>query len=198
MTTSYDREARALFRKYGLDSSGGGSALGMYNSMDEIHTSSTGASIWVGNDTAARSRTMLQQANVTHVINCTENIPNYHEADPKFQYLRFPISYWTYSVDRSHESVIKYLHPLFDFVEKALQKSQSVLVHCLSGAHRAGTAGCLLLMHHKTLTSEEAIARAKSKRPAINPIGLLPDLLRRYDEAVQMEREGLNGMKHKQ
>ena len=37
--------------------------------------------------------------------------------------------------------------PLFDFVDSKLGAGESVLIHCLAGAHRAGTAGTACLMH---------------------------------------------------
>ena len=67
-----------------------------------------------------------------------------------------------------------------------------MLVHCLAGAHRAGTTGIISLMHFQVegddkdedegdedhedilvqgLDSSEAIKRAKSRRPIIEPIG---------------------------
>ena len=49
-----------------------------------------------------------------------------------------------------------------------------------SGAHRAGTTGCLLLMYKEGLDVDAAVELAQSLRPIINPIGQLPLLLRRY------------------
>ena len=40
-----------------------------------------------------------------------------------------------------------YFKVLFDFVEVELGAGKSVLIHCLAGAHRAGTAGTACLMH---------------------------------------------------
>eukprot|EP00965_Chrysotila_dentata_P039479 1312692-Pleurochrysis_carterae.AAC.1 len=38
-------------------------------------------------------------------------------------------------------------------------RSAQVLVHCLAGAHRAGTAGCLVLMHFHRLGYEYPVAQ---------------------------------------
>ena len=64
----------------------------------------------------------------------------------------------------------------------ALSGGGSVLVHCLAGAHRAGTTGCLLLMHYCGLSADDAILAAKQLRPVINPIGNLPGILRHYEK----------------
>ena len=62
-------------------------------------------------------------------------------------------------------------------VEATVPRGASVLVHCLAGAHRAGTAAVLLLMHKHGWDAASAIAAAKQLRPIINPIGHLPGLL---------------------
>ena len=110
---------------------------------------------------------------VTHVVNCTDNMPQFHERDtkePKITYLRFPTSFWmqherklpefirresprhmparhTRALEPNHRHCVCALAALFEFVDGALAKGESVLVHCLAGAHRAGTTGCMLLMY---------------------------------------------------
>ena len=75
------------------------------------------------------------------------------------------------------------VRPLLDFVDSAVVSGASVLVHCLAGAHRAGTTGCLLLMYKADMDKRTAIASAKKLRPAIDPIGSLPEFLERYERA---------------
>ena len=51
---------------------------------------------------------------VTHVVNCTDNMPQFHEKDtkePKITYLRFPTSFWM-----QHE------RRLPDFIRRALPR----------------------------------------------------------------------------
>jgi protein-tyrosine phosphatase len=55
-----------------------------------------------------------------------------------------------------------YFRLLFDFVENELKSGRNVLIHCLAGAHRAGTAGVACLMHFCRLESKEAV-RAQNK-----------------------------------
>ena len=65
-----------------------------------------------------------------------------------------------------------------DFLRvQALSRGDNVLVHCLAGAHRAGTTGCACLMHFGGLDVQQAISVAKRLRPIIDPIGTLPALL---------------------
>ncbi len=44
---------------------------------------------------AAESKAPLGQHNITHIVNCQDpKSPNFHEKDPAFTYLRFPIAWW--------------------------------------------------------------------------------------------------------
>ena len=81
----------------------------------------------------------------------------------------------------SRQEVMAFVQQLFDFVEGALTAGSSVLIHCLAGAHRAGTTGCLLLMHKTGLGADQATRMAQAARPVINPIGGLPKLLRAFE-----------------
>eukprot|EP01047_Picozoa_sp_COSAG01_P012528 COSAG01_NODE_566_length_15422_cov_8.342622_6_plen_316_part_00 len=72
----------------------------------------------------------------------------------------------------------RYFKPLFKFVEESLLEGRGVLIHCLAGAHRAGTAGVACLMYLCGLDHDRAIRTAQAARPAINPIGDFPKLLR--------------------
>ena len=80
-------------------------------------------------------------------------------------------------------SVLAFTAQVFDFVEAAVASGGAVLIHCLAGAHRAGTTGVLCLMRKTGLDRKAAVAAAKKLRPAIDPIGSFPELLKRYEEA---------------
>ena len=194
-STDYNQAARDLFAQLGLDKLGSGQmkAGGQYNPLDPIYAREDGTAIYVGNEVAAKSRTMLSEVGITHVVNCTDDIPNYHEkgtgGTEALSYYRFPVSFWSRSVDRTHASVLAFTKNLWAFIDDAFQKGGSVLVHCLAGAHRAGTTGVLCLMHYGRMPYEHALPAAKKLRSAINPIGMLPGLLERY-EAARLAGEG--------
>mmetsp|Transcript_21017 Transcript_21017/g.25514 ORF Transcript_21017/g.25514 Transcript_21017/m.25514 type:complete len:91 (+) Transcript_21017:96-368(+) len=73
---------------------------------------------------------------------------------------------------------------MMDFVDQALGKGENVLIHCLAGAHRAGTTGVLVLMAKMKYDSRNATKVAQKLRPVINPFGPLKDLLSRVDTAI--------------
>lgn len=119
-------------------------------------------------------------------MNCTHGeskIPDYHK--DKLEYFTFPISHWPLYVNSTNASVIDFTQPMFDFIEEAIANGDSVLVHCLAGAHRAGTTGVSCLIHFARLPAMDAIMIAKRCRPIIDPIGQLPEFLRRLERAEE-------------
>ena len=104
---------------------------------------------------------------------------NFHETNKEFLYLRYPIgTHYSSPFDMAtDEGILRYFCPLFSFIESVTSNGKNVLVHCLAGAHRAGTTGCAWLMYSMDLSVADAIKLAKERRDAINPIGSFPELL---------------------
>lgn len=178
----FDDEARKLFARLNLDPSAWKS--GPYNALDPLWKHpETGAVFFVGNQTAAQSLQLLQQHKVTHVVNCTDNMPNYHEGSGHIRYHRFDItSHYRYV--RTDQDAVHFIAPMLDFVSRALGEGKNVMVHCLAGAHRAGTTGCICLMHFAGLSAREAVPLAKRCRPIIDPIGSFPELLAKVERGT--------------
>ena len=49
--------------------------------------------------------------------------------------------------ERYPQEIAGFFRPLFEFVTSNLEAGNNVLIHCLAGAHRAGTAGVACIMH---------------------------------------------------
>ena len=147
----------------------------------------TGACVFCGNTNAAQSKAMLLEHGITRVVNCKDpDSPNYHERDPNFEYLRFPIAYHYRDLSkRDHKSTLKYFGRFHNWVDAQLADGKSVLIHCLAGAHRAGTASISYVMHAGKLSKTKAIAICQRQRPVINPIGSFPELLDKLNSALK-------------
>ena len=180
----YDQAARDLFAQLGLAADGStttGSApmRGMYDPLNQIWgDKQTGGKIFVGNQQAAQNAAMLKAHGITCVVNCTDSMPLYHQNT--FQYYRFNVTFWSAHGDTT-EKLSQFLQPMLDFVDACVARGEGVLVHCLAGAHRAGTTGCMLLMYKAGLSAANAVAAAKQLRPVIDPIGRFPELLRKFE-----------------
>ena len=78
----------------------------------------------------------------------------------------------------SNVGVLKLFAPCFSLVDEVLARGNNVLIHCLAGAHRAGTTSVAYLMHRSELEHglarldvAQAMAVAKRRRPIIDPLG---------------------------
>lgn len=188
----FDAEALRLFEKLKPSLPQGRAASNsLYAPLSALTgDAATGGVVYVGNRDAASDRDVLRAHNITHVVNCTDSMPFFHEADATVSYLRFDVSAWCLRARNGGRAadVDAFTKPLFSFVRAALARGESVLVHCLAGAHRAGTTGCALLMELDGLDAATAVATAKSRRPIIEPIGMLPELLRRLQDLKASRR----------
>ena len=72
-------------------------------------------------------------------------VPNFHEGI--IRYCDFSIAHWRAMTDATDKSILSFCSELFTFIEDALMHGESVLIHCLAGAHRAGTTGITCLIH---------------------------------------------------
>ena len=156
----FDEEARKLYARLNLDPS--------KPALNEIWKHPSGGTLYVGNETAARELQLLRQYGIAHVVNCTNNLPLYHEND--ITYLRFTIG----CLKHRHDNEICALaQNMVVFVESALSQGKHALLHCRAGVHRAGATSVICLMHFAKLPVVDAVRAAKSRRPIIDPSRLM-------------------------
>lgn len=161
-----------------------------YEDVSPIFKVPGGGTFYIGNIRAAASAATLDAHNITHVVNAQDvDTENFHERDPRFTYLRFPIAHWWSAPEmHTHQGVRDFFAPMFTFVETALHSGHNVMVHCLAGAHRAGTSGVSAVMRFMRLSAPQAVMYVKERRPIVDPIGSFPDLLRKLEKALQDEK----------
>lgn len=160
----------------------------------------TGGTIHVGNHMAAESLGKLNAmapAPCRRIVDCLDgfNVKGKpFQDDPEFTYLSFNIGWWRSTLGNDRDDpvkVLEYFQPLFDFLDAELAAGNAILIHCLAGAHRAGTAGIASLMYLTGMNAEEATKTAISLRPIINPIGDFPRLLKTLEEAFRLKKQQL-------
>eukprot|EP00931_Biecheleriopsis_adriatica_P064625 TRINITY_DN39376_c0_g1_i1.p1 TRINITY_DN39376_c0_g1~~TRINITY_DN39376_c0_g1_i1.p1 ORF type:complete len:354 (-),score=70.88 TRINITY_DN39376_c0_g1_i1:78-1115(-) len=185
----YDEEARKLFKLLNLPATGAASEDSSrfqgYRNLDPVwqHPAS-GARVFIGNKTAASSRLILQDNGISHVVNCTSDMPLFFSRDPSISYFRFDIYKFYRELDFSNRTgVLDFFQPVFSWIDKAVAAGHSVLIHCLAGAHRAGTTGVAYVMHASGLDHKTAIVACKTCRPIVDPIDKLTDLLASLERA---------------
>lgn len=152
----------------------------------------SGAILYCGNADTAKTKKVLDAIGVRRIVFCqTSDGACHFERDPQFKYLKYPIGMWRQSDSCEDDAgTLAFFKPLFDFVEGETSAGNNVLIHCLAGAHRAGTASTACLMHLCDLGRVEATKIAKKLRPAIDPIGSFPQLLEKLEAAREAARAG--------
>jgi len=179
----FDEEGRKLFAALGLDAQ----QRARYNDLDPIFKhEKTAAQIFVGNESAARSGEVLGKHGITRVVNCAYGMPNYHEGKEGFKYLNFNITSWMSEMPKnfSEQDIVNFPEPMLEFVYEGIENGESCLVHCLAGAHRAGTTAVIIIMNKLGMPYHEALRTAKMVRPVINPIGNLKLFAELYSKAI--------------
>ena len=121
--------------------------------LDAVFThAGTGASAFVGDIGAAANFRSLEERSAFALVSC---LPARHKdpfaSDPRFSYHRFPIAELCAVLKRWEEfggkgglppgEVHAFFAPMSVFVNEALDGCTSVLIHCIAGAHSAGTSG---------------------------------------------------------
>lgn len=184
----FDEEARKLFKLLNLAPHGAASEnssrIHGYHDLDAVFKHPTsGGVVYIGNQTAASSGNILRENGITHVVNCTSDMPLYFEGkDPSISYFRFDIYRFYRELNlRSPIGVLEFFIPVFKSIDAAVAQGKGVLIHCLAGAHRAGTTGVAYTMHAANLDHRTAIAACKACRPIVDPIDNLTTLLQQLE-----------------
>jgi len=183
----YSQEARKLWEKLGINPDQINEGRG-YNLVDVVFRSPEGGCVYVGGERAARDLEMLREKKITSVVNCTDDLRNYHEK--YLTYYTFNIAWWRRNVMGDTQKELQdFILPVLEFIEREVKLGHNVLVHCLAGAHRAGTTAILCLMHLAGLDSDKAITTARALRSMIEPIGDFRQLLARCND-MQRGKDG--------
>jgi hypothetical protein len=190
--TDYDEEGRILFRQLHLEPG----RRSRYSYLDPIWKDPrTQAVVYVGNYQAASDRRTLEERNIKAIVNCQEESSrNFFEDDDSLTYRRFFISKLAYSttLGPSRRSLMPYrdgFQSIFQFIQDHLDKGESVLIHCLAGAHRAGTTGVAWLMYQTHSDVSNALKMAKACRPIIGPFGPLLEMLHLLEKELANQQQ---------
>ncbi len=120
--------------------------------------------LWLGNGSQASDLDELRKRGITHILNVTDDVPNYHD-EPPFVYLKLEIQ--DFGQDKG---ITRAFDAAFAFLYKAEADNEPVLIHCAGGANRSATMTIAWLMHSQHLTLAEAYRRVKAIRRGISPL----------------------------
>ncbi|KAI6175731.1 Protein-tyrosine-phosphatase [Aphelenchoides bicaudatus] len=119
--------------------------------------------VFLGNVETARDHELLKKHGISHIINVTNDLPNYFESDPDFHYLRIPVD------DNCANNLSQFFPDAISFIEKARSENSAVLVHCLAGISRSVTVCLAYLMYARQSTLDEAFDQLHRQNHLISP-----------------------------
>ncbi|CAK4084448.1 unnamed protein product [Aphanomyces euteiches] len=142
--------------------------------------------LYVGGRESVDDLAALEMLAVTHIVNCTEDIPNffYGEYEPMpcttsstndpgtISYLRVPIS------DDPDVAIDSFFQSVFGFIQNARDSGKVCLVHCSQGMSRSPTFILAYLVARENMSVLEALRYTRALRPVISPnVGFMRKLV---------------------
>jgi 3-oxoacyl-[acyl-carrier-protein] synthase III len=98
--------------------------------------------IYLGSGRDAMNYDQLKSHDITHILNCTDDVENYYEDDATFTYLKLGIK--DFGADAG---IHRCFSDAMNFVQLALQQEKSkILIHCANGSNRSVTITIAILM----------------------------------------------------
>ncbi|RMC11660.1 hypothetical protein DUI87_11782 [Hirundo rustica rustica] len=152
------------------------------------HVDQVWPNVFLGDAWAARSKTILQGLNITHILNAADG-PYSINTGPKY-YADLQIEYYGVEAfdDPSFDLSI-FFYDAANFIGKALNSSGGkVLVHCAMGVSRSATLVLAFLMIHENMTLVDALKTVSAHRNICPNSGFLSQL-RNLDIKLNEERK---------
>ena len=120
--------------------------------------------LFVGSAKNAADAGSLSRLGISYVVNCTEDLPNFHEGcEDAPSYNRVPLK------DVPEASLVSIRDSLEFVVSKIVDKlasKEKVLIHCFMGASRSISVATLVLMKLDDIPAIDAYSRISMKRKA--------------------------------
>jgi len=107
--------------------------------------------LFLGDKDVASNLEMLKVLGIQAVVNVSDDIPNFFQDDPAFEYHRVPV------VDSPDENLHNYFANASNFIERNLLQGRGVLVHCMFGVSRSPSLVLAYLMRAHGWTYREGI-----------------------------------------
>ena len=118
--------------------------------------------LFLGSDMVAQSLEILEQNNITHIINCA--------ADYSDNYFPEKFCYKTYFLkDSVRENIECCFYDAIEFINNAKLKNGRIFVHCIQGVSRSAAICIAYLIFDRKMTCPMAFDYIQKLRPIDNP-----------------------------
>ena len=115
--------------------------------------------LWLGNILIAKSNKFFIENNITVVVNCSKDIPFYHNHTTNYR-IAVDDNLKKEEIDKFYE----YLPKIIPIVHNHLLKNDRVLVHCYAGKQRSASIVCCYLLTYGDMDFKKSIESIKTKR----------------------------------
>lgn len=118
--------------------------------------------VYISGMGAACDPNVLERMEITKIIKLFPG-DLYYTYFPHIDYLIIPAE------DRSSFNLSQYIPSCMNFIKKAMDNDENVLVHCHAGISRSATIVLAHLMVNRGYSLTNAFKLLRSKRPCVNP-----------------------------
>ncbi|GAA6111107.1 uncharacterized protein LOC109104798 [Tachysurus ichikawai] len=151
------------------------------------HVNQVWPNVYIGNEVAARDKSMLYSMGITHIVNAASGPPHVNTG-PRF-YRDMAVDYYEVVADDSTDFIMSvFFYPTARFIHATLSNKGKVFVHCLMGVSRSATLVLAFLMICEQLTLKEAARVVRQHRDICPNPGFL-NQLRHLDMSLVRERK---------
>ena len=142
--------------------------------------------LFLGDANHAKNWQMMQDLNITHIINVTEFVPNYFEDNKDIK-----ITYLKIKIDDAHSvSIDKFFEQSNKFIDDAITKDGNrCFVHCQMGVSRSSTICIAYLMWKNKWKYDIAYQYTSKRRPCVCPNASFQDQLNEYEKTLFMDEK---------
>mmetsp|Transcript_20935 Transcript_20935/g.31163 ORF Transcript_20935/g.31163 Transcript_20935/m.31163 type:complete len:207 (+) Transcript_20935:2-622(+) len=122
-------------------------------------------SVWLGSGRDAQKLEKLEEIGITDILNCADDVPNYHQTLKLFKYTNLDVA--DFGADKGISRVFEQSNALIkDIIE---DEKRSVFVHCAAGQNRSPTIVIAAIMTIHKISLKEAYVYVRTRRPGICP-----------------------------
>ena len=128
--------------------------------------------LFIGDEFAAQDLEFVMANKVTHVINCAgRQVPNHWESIG-VAYLKFIwMDHENQVLFNDHKQWETITSKIFDFIEDAMKKTESVLIYSVHGQSRAASVLAVFLMRKYRWSLLKTLEFLNSRRPELEILG---------------------------
>ncbi|KAK0395005.1 hypothetical protein QR680_001057 [Steinernema hermaphroditum] len=149
------------------------------NELENVGPTQIFPFLYLGSQQDALNEEVMQEHNITYVLNLSVNCPRPGFINDDTKFIRFPVN------DTATAKLLPHFEQAFDILEQVRARNEVALVHCLAGISRSPTMAVAYVMRYKKMNQDEAYKFVKERRPTISPNFNFMSQLFEYEKMLQ-------------